>query len=102
MAATKTINKFSNKKRTTKHYTVYNMIFTKPSITLTATLIILLVFSLNIRAQIAHPPQADNQRSKVCQWMGEVEVCVTYNSPDVTSPLGRSKRGENERTGNLM
>ncbi len=26
--------------------------------------------------------------------MGEVEVCVTYNSPNVTSPSGKSRRGE--------
>lgn len=70
------------------------MISTKTSITLAAAILILLISSINIRAQVAHPPEADNQRSKVCQWMGEVEVCVTYNSPDVTSPSGKSRRGE--------
>ncbi len=45
-------------------------------------------------AQVAGPPPGNNQRSKVCQWMGEVEVCVTYNSPDVTTDAGISRRGQ--------
>jgi len=26
--------------------------------------------------------------------MGEIEVCITYNSPDVREPSGKSRRGE--------
>ena len=62
---------------------------------LTSGFIITLMFlTSSAMAQVASPPGGDNQRSKVCQWMGEVEVCITYNSPDVTLPSGKSRRGE--------
>jgi tetratricopeptide (TPR) repeat protein len=70
------------------------MVSTKFSMTLEVSLLLILITSFNIKAQVAGPPNGDNQRSKVCQWMGEVEVCVTYNSPDVTMPSGKSRRGE--------
>lgn len=57
-------------------------------------LLLILTTSFSIKAQVTGPPNSDNQRSKVCQWMGEVEVCITYNSPDVTTPSGKSRRGE--------
>ena len=60
---------------------------------LSLSLTMLLIVTLST-AQVAIPPGGGNQRSKVCQWMGEVEVCVTYNSPDVTLPSGKSRRGE--------
>ncbi len=40
------------------------------------------------------PPAGDNQFSSVTQKMGLVEITVTYNSPDVTSPQGVSRSGK--------
>ena len=37
------------------------------------------------------PPSGDNQKASVSQWIGLVEVNVTYNSPDVTSPAGEDR-----------
>lgn len=37
------------------------------------------------------PPSAGNQKGSVSQWIGPVEVNVTYNSPDVTSPTGEDR-----------
>jgi tetratricopeptide (TPR) repeat protein len=42
---------------------------------------------------IATPPSGGNQKSRVSQWIGPVEVTITYNSPDVTAPDGRSRKG---------
>ncbi|MEL7003359.1 MAG: DUF2911 domain-containing protein, partial [Bacteroidota bacterium] len=70
------------------------MIHSKPRLSLIATLILLFSSLSHINAQLTRPPQSGNQKSKICQWMGEVEVCVTYNSPDVTLPSGKSRRGE--------
>lgn len=58
------------------------------------SLLILVTFSLGLKAQVSTPPQGGSQKSKVCQWMGVTEVCVTYNSPDVISPKGKNRRGE--------
>lgn len=59
-----------------------------------SSMITLTFLTSSVLAQVATPPGGGNQRSQVCQWMGEVEVCVTYNSPDVTLPSGKSRRGE--------
>jgi hypothetical protein len=42
---------------------------------------------------IATPPSGGNQKSRVSQWIGPVEVTITYNSPDVTGPDGKSRKG---------
>ncbi len=43
---------------------------------------------------ITLPPSGDNQKSVVTQYIGLVEVTITYNSPDVTAPNGTSRKGE--------
>lgn len=40
------------------------------------------------------PPSGGNQKASVSQWIGPVEVNVTYNSPDVTSPSGQDRTGK--------
>ena len=40
------------------------------------------------------PPDGGNQKSSVSQWIGQVEVNITYNSPDVTGPNGEDRRGK--------
>ncbi len=47
------------------------------------------------RAQnITLPPGGANQKASVSQWIGLVEVNVTYNSPDVTAPNGDDRTGK--------
>jgi hypothetical protein len=40
------------------------------------------------------PPDGDNQKASVSQWIGLVEVTITYNSPDVTGPDGSDRTGK--------
>ena len=40
------------------------------------------------------PPDGDNQKAVVAQWIGPVEVSITYHSPKVTSPSGVDRRGK--------
>jgi len=42
---------------------------------------------------LTFPPSGDNQKSSISQYMGLVEVNITYNSPDVHSPSGDDRRG---------
>jgi tetratricopeptide (TPR) repeat protein len=40
------------------------------------------------------PPSGANQKASVSQWLGMVEVNVTYNSPDVHAPNGDDRSGK--------
>ena len=40
------------------------------------------------------PPDGANQKASVSQWIGPVEVNVTYNSPKVTAPDGTDRTGK--------
>lgn len=42
---------------------------------------------------LSFPPNGDNQKSSVSQWIGPVEVNITYNSPDVHAPNGTDRTG---------
>ena len=58
-----------------------------------------LVLSLALSApaaaeRLAGPPDGGNQKASVSQWIGPVEVNVTYNSPKVTAPDGTDRRGK--------
>lgn len=58
------------------------------------SLTILFLISMAALSQpIATPPSGGNQKSRVTQWIGPVEVSITYNSPDVTGPDGKSRKG---------
>ena len=39
------------------------------------------------------PPDGDNQKSTVTQWIGPVSVSITYNSPNVHAPNGTDRKG---------
>jgi tetratricopeptide (TPR) repeat protein len=54
---------------------------------------ILLFVSAIANAQISLPPNGDNQLSKVSQWIGPVEISITYHSPDVHAPDGTDRTG---------
>jgi len=46
-------------------------------------------------AQLVHTsPSGDNQKSAVSQWIGPVEIAITYNSPNVHAPDGTDRRGK--------
>jgi hypothetical protein len=40
------------------------------------------------------PPDGKNQKASVSQWIGLVEVNVTYNAPKVTAPDGTDRTGK--------
>ncbi len=42
---------------------------------------------------ITRPPDGDNQRASVSQWIGLVQVTVDYHSPDVHGPGGEDRAG---------
>lgn len=42
---------------------------------------------------VSGPPSGDNQKASVSQWIGPVEVNITYHSPDVHAPDGTDRRG---------
>jgi predicted negative regulator of RcsB-dependent stress response len=44
-------------------------------------------------AQLSFPPDADNEQSRVSQWIGPVEVTITYHSPNVHGPDGTDRTG---------
>ena len=43
---------------------------------------------------VSGPPSGGNQKASVSQWIGPVEVNVTYNSPKVVGPDGTDRRGK--------
>jgi len=40
------------------------------------------------------PPSGDNQKSKIIQYIGPVEVSISYSSPDVHGPNGEDRAGK--------
>jgi hypothetical protein len=40
---------------------------------------------------LTQPPSGDNQKSKVIQWIGPVQVSIAYSSPDVHGPNGEDR-----------
>lgn len=64
-----------------------------------AAAILLLTFFLTSSAQekseLSMPPNGDNERAEVSQWIGPVKVSIDYHSPKVHNPP------ENDRTGHI-
>ena len=57
--------------------------------------VIATVPGLRLTAQsLTLPPSGDNQKASVSQWIGPVELSITYHSPDVTAPNGQDRRGK--------
>jgi hypothetical protein len=61
---------------------------------------ILLVMFLGIisaqeKSEISMPPNGDNERAEVSQWVGPVKISIEYHSPRVHNPP------ENDRTGHI-
>lgn len=48
-----------------------------------------------VNAQVlTRPPSGDNQKSKVTQYIGPVEITISYSSPDVHGPDGKDRTGK--------
>jgi hypothetical protein len=57
--------------------------------------VIATVPGLRLTAQsLTLPPSGDNQKASVSQWIGPVELSISYHSPDVTAPNGEDRRGK--------
>lgn len=55
----------------------------------------LLVVPVLASAQVVTlPPDGKNQKASVSQWIGLVEVNITYNAPKVTAPDGTDRTGK--------
>ena len=55
---------------------------------------VLSLFSTGMFAQeLSFPPNGDNQKAEVSQWIGLVKVTITYHSPDVHGPSGIDRKG---------
>lgn len=61
---------------------------------LIVSLVIAALASVAGAQNITLPPSGDNQKSSVSQNIGLVKVTIDYNSPDVTGPDGKSRRGK--------
>ena len=56
---------------------------------------LLAVVTIGATAQsLTLPPDGGNQKASVSQWIGLVEVNITYNSPKVTAPDGTDRTGK--------
>ena len=61
----------------------------------TAYLLIFTFFSVKLFGQsISLPPNGNNQKCSITQWIGLASVTITYNSPDVTGPNGENRIGK--------
>ncbi|CAN5463570.1 hypothetical protein BH10BAC4_BH10BAC4_16050 [soil metagenome] len=56
-------------------------------------LALVLMTSWAMAQSLSAPPSGDNQKSKVTQWIGPVEVSITYSSPDVHAANGDDRKG---------
>ncbi len=63
------------------------------------TAVMLLMLSIAVAgqetAQLASPPNGDNEHAQVSQWIGPVKVSIDYHSPKVHNPAN------NDRTGHI-
>ena len=58
--------------------------------------VILFALSISAFAQtvtVTAPPNGNNQKSSVTQWIGLVSATITYRGPDVHSPTGEDRKG---------
>jgi len=53
-----------------------------------------LTLSIAAQSHLTLPWDGENQKARVSQWMGLVEVTITYFSPDIQGPGGEDRRGK--------
>jgi hypothetical protein len=57
-------------------------------------LFLISLYAIKITAQeLSIPPNGNNQKAEVSQWIGLVKVTITYHSPDVHDPVGADRKG---------
>lgn len=61
---------------------------------ITIVAVVLLIATTAGAQGISTPPNGDNQKSSVTQYIGLVKVTIDYNSPDVHGPNGEDRRGK--------
>src|SRR5690349_17785954 len=44
-------------------------------------------------SEIAMPPNGDNERAEVSQWIGPVQILIEYHSPHVHNPPDKDRTG---------
>jgi len=49
--------------------------------------------SAQVRSEIALPPNGDNERAEVSQWIGLVKITINYHSPNVHGGGGKDRTG---------
>jgi tetratricopeptide (TPR) repeat protein len=57
-------------------------------------LIFILLSTFTFAQGLTTPPSGDNQKSKVTQYIGPVEVSISYSSPDVHGANGEDRTGK--------
>ena len=53
-----------------------------------------LITGWSLGQALTQPPSGDNQKSKVFQWVGPVQISIVYSSPDVHAPNGDDRKGK--------
>jgi tetratricopeptide (TPR) repeat protein len=61
---------------------------------LSTVILLLWAAGSTVAQSLSSPPSGDNQKSKIIQWIGPVEVGITYSSPDVHGPNGEDRKGK--------
>src|SRR3954453_18924305 len=46
-----------------------------------------------IQSELSQPPNGDNQRAEVSQWIGPVKIAIAYHSPNVHGGGGKDRTG---------
>ena len=59
-----------------------------------ATLAVVALCATFAHAQLTLPPDGENQKASVTQYIGLVKVTIDYNSPDVHAPNSEDRRGK--------
>ncbi len=57
------------------------------------TLLAVYFIAASAFAQLSLPPSGGNQKAKVTQWIGLVEVSIEYHSPNVHGPNNQDRKG---------
>src|SRR5689334_2125571 len=65
------------------------------SLAAAVTAIVTRVAAAQIHSELTLPPNGNNQRAEVSQWIGLVKTTIAYHSPRVHYPAG------NDRTGHI-
>jgi hypothetical protein len=58
------------------------------------TVLLVLTCFVAFSQGLTGPPNGDNQKASVTQWIGPASVTITYNSPDVHAPNGEDRKGK--------